>query len=228
MCAAALLSCRVPLAGRETRRATVAAYYVKVNQVKLPQLEHPDRYAGLFVVDLGDSAGVGYTAEEVAMLLESEQYAEARVYRIHRASPQGHLELQAVSGERFGQEAGLFFYFAREADAEAAYRQLQALANGGLPCRARLLLADLPEGSRWSRLVGLAYPAECDPDIARWMLDRDVRLGEYADGGIGRLQTIQAEASVLDSSQLEAAGNRQSRSRDEVLRTVGQPVQRIA
>ena len=47
--------------------------------MKLPKLERPDRYQGLYVFDFGDHAGVGFTAEEVAELLDSEKVATERV-----------------------------------------------------------------------------------------------------------------------------------------------------
>ena len=37
--------------------------------MKLPKLDNPDRYKGLYIFDFGDHAGVGFTAEEVAELL---------------------------------------------------------------------------------------------------------------------------------------------------------------
>ncbi|MBM4025140.1 MAG: hypothetical protein FJ280_06975, partial [Planctomycetes bacterium] len=64
--------------------------------MKLPRLEKPDRYQGLYVFDFGDHTGVGFTAEEAAELLESERYKEGKVYKIQRAFPDGRMELRAV------------------------------------------------------------------------------------------------------------------------------------
>ncbi len=41
--------------------------------MKLPELEKAEKYVGLYIFDFGDHAGVGFTAEEVAELLESEK-----------------------------------------------------------------------------------------------------------------------------------------------------------
>ena len=38
--------------------------------MKLPKLEHPDRYVSLYVIDFGSICAVGYTAEEVVMLAD--------------------------------------------------------------------------------------------------------------------------------------------------------------
>jgi len=197
--------------------------------MQIPNLEHADRYTGLFVVDFGDTVCVGYTAAEVAMLLESERYADAKVYRIYNAAPDGTMELVGVPAARFQQEAGLLFYRRDMAAAREDFEAVRRLAERTpLPCRAQLLLGVLPEDVRLRYVVGLAYPAEVDADIARWMLDHEVTAGEYADGGVGRLATIRATAHIVESAQLHAGPARQSRPREEVFASVGRPVQRIA
>ena len=204
--------------------------------MKLPTLEHPDRYTGLYVVDFGpstslragDTCAVGYTAEEVAMLLESEKYAHVKVYRICRARPDGTMELKGVPSERFQLETGLFFYSRDMETAQREYDEIRRLADGKLPCRAQLLLGALPEDSRLGFVVGLAYPAEHDEDVSRWMLDNEVAAGEYADGGTSRLETIRRDARIIDSTQIQAVKSRQARTRQEVFAGVGEAIQRIA
>ncbi len=51
----------------------------------LPELDTSEKYVGLYVFDFGDRAGVGFTAEEVAELLESERFRDGKVYKIHKA-----------------------------------------------------------------------------------------------------------------------------------------------
>jgi hypothetical protein len=41
---------------------------LKCINMKLPKLQKPDVYTGLYMVDFGDHSGVGFTAEEVAEL----------------------------------------------------------------------------------------------------------------------------------------------------------------
>ncbi len=196
--------------------------------MKLPTLEHPDRYAGLYVVDFGDTCAVGYTAEEAAMLAESEKYAHVKLYRIHAARPDGTMELKGVAKERFQLETGLFFYSRDLEAARLEYDEIHSLADGHLPCRAQLLLGALPEGSRLPFVVALAYPAEYDEDVSRWMLNNEVKAGEYADGGVGQLESIRRDARIIDSAQLSAAKSRQARTRQEVLDSVGEAIQRTA
>jgi hypothetical protein len=216
--------------------------------MKLPALEHPDRYTGLYVVDFSQTCAVGYTAGEVAMLLESEKYAHVKIYRIHGAKPDGTMKLKGVPSERFQLETGLFFYSRDSETARREYDEIRHLADGCLPCRAQLLLGEFvgwanrptecdhgrsagqlarPE-PRLPFVVGLAYPAEYDEDISRWMLDNEVSLGVCADGGTGRLETIRRDARIIDSAQIHAVKSRQSRTRQEVLAGVGEPIQRIA
>lgn len=197
--------------------------------MQLPNVDNADHYAGLFVVDFGETVSLGYTAREVEMLLESERYADAKVYRIHNAKPDGTMELIGVRNERFRQETGMFFYRNDLDAARADFEQIQRLADQTpLPCRAQLLLGALGEGSRFGYVVGLAFPAEADPDVARWLGDHNVQAGEYADGGVGRLATIRETARVVDSAQLHAAPARRDRSREEVFASVGRAVQRTA
>ena len=41
--------------------------------MKLPELSSPARYQGLYVFDFGEWTAVGYTAEEIAALLETSE-----------------------------------------------------------------------------------------------------------------------------------------------------------
>ena len=74
--------------------------------MNLPELEKPEKYVGLYIFDFGDHAGVGFTAEEIAELLESEKYKDGKVYKIHKAYPDGRLEIKGVTRETFQLEAG--------------------------------------------------------------------------------------------------------------------------
>jgi len=196
--------------------------------MRLPELEHPEAYAGLFVVDFGETCSAGYTAEEVAWLMESEVNADAKVYRIHGAEPDGTMMLKGVPAERFSIESGMFFHSHDAETARADFESLKALAETHpLPCRARLVLASHAE-ARLPFVAALAYPAECEEDISRWLLDHDVRAGEYADGGIGRLEQMRQQLTIIDSAQLHARPARASRSREEVFAAVGEPIQRTA
>ena len=105
----------------------------------MPKLNNPDRYVGLYVVDFGDHSATGFTADEVAELLESEKFRDIKVYKIHRALPDGQMELRGVIAEMFQLEKGMFFYSKDEDIAAADYKQLVSLAIAtSAPSRAKV------------------------------------------------------------------------------------------
>jgi hypothetical protein len=53
--------------------------------MKLTKVENSEKYVGLYVFDFGDHAGLGFTAREVAELLESEKYKNGKALQ----NPQG-------------------------------------------------------------------------------------------------------------------------------------------
>jgi hypothetical protein len=145
--------------------------------MELPKLEKPEEYIGLYIFDFGDHVGVGFTAEEVAELLESEKYKEGKVYKIHRAYPDGKLELKGVTAETFQLEAGMFFYSSELETAKRDFKQLVNLAvKDAPPCRAKVHLAKYSDGPLQSGkadklVVALIYPAEYDDQVSSWLLD---------------------------------------------------------
>jgi hypothetical protein len=193
--------------------------------MKLPKLEKPDRYQGLYVFDFGDHVGVGFTAEEVAELLESERYRDGKVYKIHRAYPDGRLELKGVPAERFQLEAGMFFYCHDEATARADFKRLVNLAvRAAPPCRAKVQLARYAD-DRYA--VAAIYPAEYDDEISSWLLEGEYRTAGEVEGGVGAVERYyQAKPEILDRHQLFGAGETVSRTGEELLVSTARAVQR--
>lgn len=150
--------------------------------MKLPDIQNADKYTGLYVVDFGDHCGVGFTAEEVAELLESEKFADAQVYKIHRASPDGTMELKGVPRQTFGLEAGMFFYAADGTTANDDYHRLLAWADEQLPpSRCKVHLANAGE----LFVTALIYPAEYDDAFSRWLLEGHYFTTGQVEAGIG-------------------------------------------
>jgi hypothetical protein len=193
--------------------------------MKLPKLEKPNRYEGLYVFDFGDHAGVGFTAQEVAELLDSERYSEGKVYKIHRAHPDGRLELKGVPAQRFQWEAGMFFYAKDEATARADFQRLVNLAIPTLPpCRAKVHVAKYDE-DRY--VVALIYPAEHDEEISSWLLETGYRTSGPAEGGVEATERYYRDnPEILDQHQLFGTSEEISRTGDELLRSVAVAVQR--
>jgi hypothetical protein len=195
--------------------------------MRLPHLAQPEKYVGLFVADFETTTAVGYTAEEVALLLESEMYRRTPIYRIRGVGPQGQVEMIGVPPERFALESGLYFYRRNGQTARDDFRILGALGESTPPpCRCRLVLVSLPQAGRESFATGLEYPAECEQDVSGWLVANQVAAGDYADGGPSRLGAIRLAGAVIDSAQLQPGAFRRSRSRQEVLGSIGQPLQR--
>jgi hypothetical protein len=193
--------------------------------MKLPELEKPQKYVGLYVFDFGDHAGVGFTPREVAELLESEKYKDCKVYKIHKAYPDGRLELKGVPAQTFQLEAGMFFYSTASETAERDFKNLVDLAvTSAPPCRAKLHLAAYT-GNKFA--VALIYPAEYDDELSRWLLDRQYKTSGIAEGGIGAVQRYyDQKPEILDRHQLFAKTAFEDRTGQELLAGLRHAVQR--
>ncbi|MCK4958067.1 MAG: hypothetical protein KAT00_01675 [Planctomycetes bacterium] len=159
--------------------------------MKLPEVENAQRYIGLYVVDFGEHCSVGFTAQEVAELLESEQFQDITVYKVHRAYPDGRMELKGLRREIFQLEMGMFFYAADVEAAESDFKRLVELAQTGTaPARAKVHLAssEAKEAGPGDFTVALIYPAEHDDQFCRWLLDAGYRHTGLAEGGIEAVQ----------------------------------------
>jgi len=193
--------------------------------MKLPKLEKSEKYVGLYVFDFGDHAGVGFTAEEVAELYESEKYRGCKAYKIHRAYPDGRLELKGVNYEMFQLEAGMFFYSTDEKTASGDFKRLIEIAvAGGPPCRAKVHLAKYSDEKY---AIAVIYPAEYNDEVGSWLLDGDYKTAGPAEGGIEAVQRYyDQKPQVLERHQLFGKSQISSRSGEELLACVKLAVQR--
>lgn len=180
---------------------------------------------GLFICDFGDHVGVGFTAEEVAELLESERYKEGKVYRIHRAYPDGRLELKGVLAETFQLEAGMFFYSGDLETARRDFRELVSLAVKAVPpCRAKVHLSKYSDEKYVTALI---YPAEYDESVSSWLLDGEYKTNGAAEGGVGAVQRYyDQKVQILDRHQLFGTSEWISRTGQELLISLKRAVQR--
>ena len=193
--------------------------------MKLPELKKPDKYVGLYIFDFGEHVGIGFTAQEVAELLESEKYKDGKVYKIHKAYPDGKLELKGVRAEIFQLEMGMFFY---SSELEPARRDFKGLVNWAVesapPCRAKVHLAKYSEDKF---VVALIYPAEYDDEISSWLLDGEYKTSGAAEGGIEAVQRYYDYGpEILDRHQLFGKSEFGSRTGKELLASIKLAVQR--
>jgi len=193
--------------------------------MQLPKLQQPDRYTGLYVLDFGEHTGVGFTAEEVAELFESEKYKNCKAYKIHKAYPDGRLELKGVRAEIFQLEAGMFFYCC---DIETAKKNFKGLVNLAVkaapPCRAKVHLAKYDDEKY---AVALIYPAEYDGEVSSWLSDGEYKTSGAAEGGTGAVQRYyDAKPQIIDRHQLFGKSTFENRTGEELLAGIKLAVQR--
>jgi hypothetical protein len=193
--------------------------------MELPKLQNSEKYVGLYVFDFGDHTGVGFTAEEVAELLESEKHKHSKVYKIHKAYPDGRIELKGVRAEIFQLEMGMFFYSGDLETTTADFKALVNLAVGSTPpCRAKVHLAKY---SNDKFAVAIIYPAEYDDQMSSWLLDGGYKTSGAAEGGIEAVQRYyDTKPQVLDRHQLFGRPALESRTGEELLARLKLAVQR--
>jgi len=193
--------------------------------MKLPKLEKPQKYVGLYIFDFGDHVGTGFTAQEVAELLESEKYKDCKVYKIHRAWPDGKLEIKGIRAETFHLEAGMFFYSSELEIAKLDFKALLNLAvKSAPPCRAKVHLAEYNDDKF---VVAVIYPAEYDDEVSSWLLDGRYKTSGTAEGGIEAVQRYyDNQPKVLDRHQLFGKSEQISRTGQELLVSIKSAVQR--
>jgi hypothetical protein len=177
--------------------------------MKLPQLQKPQKYFGLYVFDF----------------VESQRYKNCKAYKIHRAYPDGRLELKGVRAEIFQLDAGMFFY---ANDLETVKQDFKGLVNLAVksapPCRAKVHLAKYNDNKFVTALI---YPAEYDEEISAWLLDADYKTTGAAEGGIEAVQRYyDYKPKILDRHQLFGKSENISRSGQELLASVKLAVQR--
>lgn len=194
--------------------------------MKLPELKKPEKYVGLYIFDFGEHAGIGFTAQEVAELLESEKYSKTgKVYKIHKAYPDGKLELKGIRAEIFQLEAGMFFYSSEHETSQQDFKQLVNLAvKSAPPCRAKVHLAKYSDDKF---AVALIYPAEYDDEISSWLLDGEYKTADAAEAGIEAVQRYYDYGpEILDRHQLFGKSALMSRTGEELLASIKLAVQR--
>ncbi len=179
----------------------------------------------MYVVDFGDHTGVGFTAEEAAELFESERYKDCKAYKIHKAYPDGRLELKGVRREIFQLEAGMFFY---SADVETARDDYKRLVKSGIetnvPCKAKIHLAKYSP-DRFA--VALIYPAEYDEEMSDWLLEHAYKTAGPAEGGMTAVtRYYDAKPEILERHQLWSRSSVESRTGEELLAAIKTAVQR--
>ena len=193
--------------------------------MNIPKTEKPQSYVGLYAMDFGETSSLGYTATEVARLLESERFAEVKVYKVHRARPDGTMELAGVSNERFQLESGMFFQGLDEASSRRDYETLLSESQKmAPPCRAKWQLA---QDNKGQFICGLIYPAEYDEEMGRWLTEIGFVTKGVVEAGVSQVQRYHQQDFVVERrEQLWANESILDRDLETLLDCVGLELQR--
>lgn len=193
--------------------------------MKLPEVKDGEKYVGLYVVDFGESTSVGFTAEEVGELLESEKFGGIKVYMIYNAYPDGRMELRGVVNETFALEMGMFFYAANREMGENDFKRLIDIAiSQAPPCRAKVQLAKYDD----ERFVtAVIFPAEFNDEFGAWLGEADYTTLGQATGGVDAVREYYDESpEVLERHQLLGQSQWHSKTGEELLVATKIAVQR--
>lgn len=184
--------------------------------MKLPEIKNSQKYKGLYVVDFGQSSSVGFTADEVAELLESENFKDIKVYKIYNAYPDGRMELKGVPSGIFQLEMGMFFYESDEATANRDYKTLIKLAvKIAPPANAKVHLSQYSDEKFVTAVI---FPAEDNDEFSKWFLDINYKTEGSAEGGIEAAKRYYADSpQILERHQLFSADQIESRTGAELL-----------
>ena len=186
--------------------------------MKIPPLQQPERYAGSYLLDLGDRVCVGYTADEVAVLLETEECRSATAYLIHRVDERGNVELVGVSTKDVVRRDILIFAFDSPDAARTAFSCLRRLAaKTPAPCPCSMELTDF-DGVEPSHVISLTFPQAASGQLSAWLERNEFDAGDRVFGGPQTLSQYQAAAPTpIAQCLLATTFDHKSRSREELL-----------
>jgi hypothetical protein len=193
--------------------------------MKLEKVKNPQKYQDLYVFDFGEYSSVGFTAQEVAELFESEKYKKGKAYRIHRANPDGTLELQGVDKELFALESGMFFYCDNEFTCRKNFKALISLAvSDSPPCNVKVHLVKY---SKDKFAAACIYPAEYDNQISKWLLENNFKTNGQIVGGVNSVNRYyNSKCEIIEKHQLFGRTDDISRTADRLFSNLKEAVQR--
>ena len=195
--------------------------------MNLPHLDNPELYQGLYVFDFGERVAVGYTAEEIEVLLASPEHRGGRAFKIHHASAEGQLSLRGLSRMDVGVREEMIFYRRAAAAARADYEALKKSAMlKAPPVPLHWHLAHDPELDV-ADFTLLIYAAEATDRVGRWLESIGFAGGDHVEAGPGILDSCKhAGAKEHEKIAIAPDARYHSRPAAEVLATVHKPIQR--
>lgn len=195
--------------------------------MRLPVVEHPERYVGLYVFDFGTHVSIGYTAGEIELLRQAAAHREGTAYEIYRIDDSGRYELRGACDERLAAQEALCFLHADLTAARSDYDRLTAhAAQRPVPCAAEVILARIaafdPPG-----VAAVTYPAAAAACMSAWLRDVSISPGTQVVGGADAWYTLNgARAEWTASETLAGVLDYRDRCSEEVLASTDRSVQR--
>jgi hypothetical protein len=194
---------------------------------KLPALRDPAKYAGLYIFDFGDHVAVGYTAEEIEILLTEAKFSQGEVYKIYRAHPDGTLDLCRVNPDSWASLTGILFYFDSEKKVFEALDELESASRiKQPPGEIEAIVVTCEQNEDFPFALVLRYRSELDDAVAAWLIKIEYRAGENVEGGSSVITKVISSGKEIGRKNFTAGNFLRSRTRQEVLADVDKPVQR--
>ncbi len=195
--------------------------------MKLPRLNHPERYTGLYIYDFGQHVAVGYTAEEVRMLQDSAEHGAGTAYLIYRADPGGQLLLRGIDHLGIPVPEALVFYHSTLEAAAEDYAVLQDLArNHAPPCVLHWYRAIVSE-AEWSHCAVLVYEAHATEVVGRWLNAVGFAGGEFVEADTSMARRVATPGGAEEHIAIAPDPRYHARPRDQVLARVHDAIQRF-
>ncbi len=195
--------------------------------MNLPSLNHSELYQGLYVFDFGGHVAVGYTAEEIEVLLGSTEHKDGRAYKIHHATAAGEISLRGLSRLDVNVLEGMVFY---RASADAARADFEALTQAAITSAPPAVLhwrLGRDAASALPECTVLSYSAEASDRVGRWLEAIGFAGGDQVEAG-AHLADYFARPDTVEHDHLAIAPDPRYHSRPpaEVLASVHKPIQR--
>jgi len=195
--------------------------------MRLPPLSDPHRYAGLFVYDFGDHVSIGYTANEIRMLRETQRFRDGTAYEVYRVDECGAMELRGAGDERLAAIEAVCFQRHEGAAARRDYDGIRRAADRDpVAARVELQLArvydfDPPD------VTAVLYPVAASVVVSTWLQTHAAGLGdEIMAGEDAYIRFTQSSGMRVDSCQLAARLDYTDRPAEEVFANVDLACQR--
>ncbi|MBX3395335.1 MAG: hypothetical protein KF841_08200 [Phycisphaerae bacterium] len=162
---------------------------------------------GRFVVRFRGATQQYLAAHEVLELLDQDAQAVQEIFRVHRAYPDGRLDLVGVAPVTFSDVDGILLLCETTLQARADYDALIAAAGRSPPpCRVEVRFAHTPHFDA-PHVVALAFSAACGEGVAQWLAAVDFDSRSRVEASPSHRRRFESAVSqVILSTTLEPSG----------------------